>query len=69
MAHSKSKHAMYHNCVDGLPYVGLKEEFVKFLESSMQFYTSLVELSEGSAGDSQSRRKVKLCLLLFIGQY
>ena len=38
-----------------------------FLESSIEFYTSLVEqlqLTEGSLGDSQSRRKVRYLLLI-----
>ena len=45
------------------PVVGdLKKQFVNFLESSIVFYSSLVEqlqLTEGSLGDGQSRRKVK----------
>lgn len=39
----------------------LKKRYVNFLESSIEFYASLVEQlqpTEGSLGDSQSRRKV-----------
>lgn len=47
----------------------LKEEFVKFLESSIEFYASLVEqlqpYLEGSLEDSShNKRKVKIELLV-----
>ena len=45
----------------------LKEEFVKFLESSIKFYVSLVEqlqLKEESPTNSHSKRKVMICTCL-----
>lgn len=36
----------------------LKEEFLSFLESSIQYYTGLIELLDG-ASEGQSKRKVK----------
>ena len=36
----------------------LKEEFLKFLESSIEFYTGLVEQLQLNEADSHSKRKV-----------